>query len=381
MGEVQLQERAHELHQRLCVVDSMNYTWGPFRALDLPATLTQRLEKLIHAGQPIEEEIDKYILEELLVNEEFRESYIEGWRASGVDVVSVTIGSNREGPIAYETSIQDYAIWERLFAEFSFLKKVTSVRDAIENKQAGYQSIFFNCQNTSFLQGDIGTLNLFYNLGVHIVQLTYNSMNLLGTGCTERVDAGLSHFGVEVVRALNELGILIDLSHCSHRTVIDAVETSTAPVVFTHACCQSVYPHPRAKSDEEIKMVGKTGGYIGIVCVPGYIAPGPERSIQHVVDQISYVVDLVGIEHVGIGSDWGAQYPKIIAQELNKESATLGFRPEHGLDWSETLQGFQSWVEWPSITVELLRRGYSDEEVGKIVGGNFLQILERVLGT
>jgi len=205
-------------------------------------------------------------------------------------------------------------------------------------------------------------------------------MNLVGTGCTERVDAGLSHFGRQLVRELNKLNVLIDLSHCSRQTIFDTLEITTAPVALTHVSCNAVCPHARAKSDEEIKAVAESGGYIGILCVPAFVSSESRKSLRHVVDHIDHVVDLVGVNHVGIGTDWGARYPKAVAQKLNEESLAFGFRQEHKLDWCETLEGFRSWLDWPNITAELIRRGYTEEEVGKIIGGNFLRLLKNVLG-
>ena len=372
---------ARKLHQRFCVVDSLSYTWGPFRAMDLPEALENELARLSQSGEPIEEKIDGRILAYLVADQEFRKAYEEAWQEAAVDGISVTVGSVAENSaFALKSLIKDVALWNRLFDMFPFLQRAVRARSVEEAKSSGRRAVIFNTQNSSFLGGSLDPLELVYNLGVRIVQLTYNSMNLVGTGCTERVDAGLSHFGRQVVRELNKLNVLIDLSHCSRQTIFDTLVITTAPVALTHVSCNAVCPHARAKSDEEIKAVAESGGYIGILCVPAFVSSESRKSLRHVVDHIDHVVDLVGVNHVGIGTDWGARYPKVVAQKLNEESLAFGFRQEHKLDWCETLEGFRSWLDWPNITAELIRRGYTEEEVGKIIGGNFLRLLKNVLG-
>jgi len=349
--------------------------------MDLPEALGNELNQLSKSHCSIEEKIDERIFAYLVTDGEFKKTYEEAWRRAAVDGISVTVGSVAENSaFALKTLVKDVALWNRLFDTFPFLQRAVRARDIEEAKGLGKRAVIFNTQNTSFLGGSLDPLELVYNLGIRIIQLTYNSMNPVGTGCTERVDAGLSYFGQRVVRELNKLNVAIDLSHCSPRTVFDTLEITTAPVAFTHVACKAVYPHARAKSDEEIKAVAESGGYIGILCVPAFVSSEPRKGLRHVVDHIDYVVDLVGVDHVGIGTDWGASYPQALAQKLNEESSLFGFREEHKLDWCETLEGFRSWQDWPNITAELIRRGYNEEEVEKIVGGNFLCFLQKVLG-
>ncbi len=143
----------------------------------------------------------------------------------------------------------------------------------------------------------------FYQLGQRCSQLTYNTQNLLGSGGTERVDGGLSDFGVEIVNAMNEVGMLVDVSHCGDKTTLDAIDVSPKPIAITHSNCRALFNHPRLKTDEAIRSCAAKGGVMGITGVRMFVRDKEPTTIEHIVDHIDHVVKLVGIEHVGIGSD------------------------------------------------------------------------------
>ena len=159
-------------------------------------------------------------------------------------------------------------------------------------------------QNAICLDSDLSKLDTLYNLGIRVIQLTYNLRNMLGDGCIERTDAGLSEFGIKVVNRMNTLGILIDLSHCGRQTTIHAIEASNSPVAITHASSQPIYPHARGKSDEEMRILAENDGYMGILILPDFITAG-KPSCQTLVDHIKHAVDILGVDRVGIGTDYG----------------------------------------------------------------------------
>ncbi len=205
-------------------------------------------------------------------------------------------------------------------------------------------------------------------------------MNNMGVGCTERVDAGLSHKGIELVKRLNELGILIDASNCGPKTTLDIIETSDQPIAFTHATCKSVYPHDRGKTDEAIRALADNGGYMGIAIVPAFITEKERATVDDFFNHLDHAVELIGADHVGIGTDWGAVYPSWIAHQNNLESSQTGFRPEHKLDYGATLDGFERWVNWPNFIRGLVVCGYSDEDIKCILGQSFLTVFEKAVG-
>ncbi|TRZ67744.1 MAG: hypothetical protein D4Q77_02525, partial [Methanothrix sp.] len=243
------EKRAGRLHKESLVVDSLRYFIGPLS--QLPPEIEQQVDQELHSELG-KKKIDlSTIIGNLIVdNEAFREIYLREWNESGVDVINQTIGGVGNHPSVVDAAIQSLATWTCLFDEIDTLKKITRVQDAYAAKASGQHGVILGFQDTTFLQGDIKALDRFYQFGVRIVQLTYNMMNDMGIGCTERVDAGLSYKGIQLVKRLNELGILIDASHCGPKTTLDIIETSDQPIAFTHATCKSVYPHDRGKTDK-----------------------------------------------------------------------------------------------------------------------------------
>ena len=211
--------------------------------------------------------------------------------------------------------------------------------------------------------------------------LTYNRMDHIGVGCTERVDAGLSMFGMEVVRCCNVLGIVVDVSHCGHLTTLDACRHSKKPVTANHTAARSVYAHARGKSDEALHAIAGTGGVIGIVAAPPFLTDAAAPSIEHMLDHIDYVAAAVGWQHVGIGTDWPLQAPdEVLAAfsgELNKNH---GFRAQDRLDLTQRLVGFNDCRDLPNITRGLVKRGYSDEQIRGVLGENALRVFQEVCG-
>ena len=180
-----------------------------------------------------------------------------GLRAGDVTAINATIVVWDD----YDSALDNIKRWLGWFEQHSdLIRQVTTVDDIHRAKREGRTGVIFGWQNASPIGGDIDRLRLFHRLGVRIIQLTYNERNLLGNGCYERVDEGLSKFGLAVVKEMNRLGILIDLSHCGDRTTDEAIERSTAPVAITHANARSQFDHPRNKTDGTIKRLVERGG-------------------------------------------------------------------------------------------------------------------------
>jgi membrane dipeptidase len=169
-------------------------------------------------------------------------------------------------------------------------------------------------------------------------------MDNIGVGCTERVDAGLSMYGVDVVKHCNDIGVIVDTSHCGRLTTLDACRHSSKPVNANHTCAKALSNVARAKTDEELKAIAETGGVIGVVTVPFFITRQPPATIQHVLDHIDYIADLVGWRHVALGTDWPLQAPDDVhAAMAATELADLGFRPEDNVDVTRGVVGFRDY--------------------------------------
>jgi membrane dipeptidase len=374
VGESTL-ERAARLHRESLVVDSCSQ-FGP--SAYTPEMLA-RVEQLAAQGAPpwamVVETME--MAHRALLGGELP-GFWEGWDRAGVDVAAVTIGAFGAEPFSYENAIDELALWTERFDRLGdWLCKVRSASDIRGLRADGRRGVILAFQNATHFGDDLAKLDRFVRMGLRIIQLTYNSRNLLGDGCAERVQTGLSQFGVDVVKRLNDLGVLVDVSHCSDATSLDAIEVSERPVAVTHATCRSVAKHDRAKGDEVLRAIGETGGYFGIVLVPFFITEEPSATLEHWLEHVDRAVDLAGAEHVGIGTDWGEELAPPLVGALDEEMLRMGFREEHRVDWSATLDGYRSWTDWPNLTAALVQRGYTDDQIRGFLGANFLRVFDR----
>jgi membrane dipeptidase len=374
------EQRVKCLHEESVVVDSLtNHILSLYA--EYSQAMLEKLDELIEKGVPtpaILYEMDRMHIRELLSGESHREQ--EWMELSGVDAFSMTVGVYGEPAFSYENAVRDIALWTRKFDSLDYLVKATSVKDIYRAKKMGKKAIIMNFQNTDHIGTDLGKLDLFYDLGIRAVQLTYNLQNFVGSGSLERTDAGLSHFGVQVVKRLNELGILVDVSHCGYQTTMDAIKTSRAPVAATHSFCRKLHDHPRGNTDEQLKALADNNGYLGIVVYPSFIAP-PSRqaSLEDFLDHLDHAVEIMGVDKIGIGTDYGKVVPEPLQVRLREEGMRLGHIKGYTGGAGAT-EGYRDHREWTNFTRGLISRGYTDDEIKGILGGNFLRILEQVVG-
>ena len=319
-------------------------------------------------------------LSELEESAAAREDAAESWRRSGVDAVQVTLGGMELGTHDWEANVRDIARWHRRAAIGESMAICATGADLLRAREQGRVGILLGIQDTLQIGTDLGRLETLYGLGVRVVQLTYNRRNLVGDGCTERHQSGLSRFGLELVRELNRLGMVIDVSHSGVATTNEAVEASERPAAYTHTACRALFDHPRAKSDEQLRLIAERDGYVGIVAVPFFLGKGG-GSIADMIEHVAHAAEIVGIDRVGIATDWGF-WSTDFPQELHEMTmthfgATSGFRPQDGLELGVSLDGFVDWEDWPQITRGLLARGFADDEIRGILGGNWLSYLDR----
>ena len=387
------EERARELHERSVVIDTLQT--GPAVWND---RVFELYRKMIESGLPawmVSERTRRLILEMLAGDGETRRRYVEDLRRSGVTAVNYTVGHRwKEVSKSFRGAARSFAdlIYTiDLFPEA--LTRAARADDIVRAKREGKMAIIPGFQDTAHLEDNLEVMELFHHMGIRIVQLTYNMGNSVGVGTTERYQdtAGLSYLGLQLVEKLNDLRVVVDTGHCGYRTTLDAVEASRVPVAATHTACQAVYNYPRGKSDEEIKAIAEGGGYVGIYAVP-FFYPKEDATINHLLDEIDHAVELIGAEHVGVGLDYGNQsgpYPKEVgdliydsmwSNDVITKYGMAGFRAEHGVDPRLSVEGIETFQDWPNVTRGLVSRGYSDGEVEGILGGNFLRYFRRVVG-
>ncbi len=311
---------------------------------------------------------------------EFGEPWKEGLRTSGLHCLSLTMGPFGKEMFSYDAAVKDLALWNYKFDIVPELIKVLKAADIERAKREGKFGIILNFQNTTHIGADIDNLDFFYQLGVRQIQMTYNDLNRVGAGCTERVDCGLSRFGLQVVERMNKLGILIDVSHSGYQTSLDTIEASAVPVAFTHTVCKAVNHHDRGKTDDQLEAIARKNGYVGIVVVPNFITAEAEATLEHTLDHIDHAVKIVGADKVGIGTDFAEPYPPL-GEKMNQEVIeSLGFEARHAIDFNRATKGYRNWQDFINFSRELVLRGYKDDEIQGILGGNFLHIVREVVG-
>jgi len=244
------------------------------------------------------------------------------WIGGGGSAINATMAIHDN----YHEAMDNVSAWIRRLDERSAtLEQVTSTRDILHAKETGKTGVIFGWQNASPIENDLDRLALFHRLGVRVIQLTYNERNLLGNGCWERTDEGLSNFGVDAVREMDRLRILIDLSHVGDKTTLEAIELSERPVACTHANARSFFRHPRNKTNDALKLIAEKGGVVGATPWPPFLRRGFESTLEDYGDAIDDMVGRVGIDHVGIGTDYTQDQTKewfdlVLSQQGTKPS-------------------------------------------------------------
>lgn len=278
------------------------------------------------------------------------------------------------GPGAHEEVLAFLAAWQGYAARNSDLFSVVDTAADLDRAKAqGKVAMMMGVQNADHFR-QVGDVRKFHQLGQRCAQLTYNTQNYLGSGGTERVDAGLSDYGVEIVKAMDEVGMLVDVSHCGDRTTLDAIDVAAGPIAITHSNCRALNDHPRLKTDEAIRKLAAKGGVMGITGVRMFVRDRDPTTVEHIVDHIDHVAKLVGIEHVGIGSDADLNgYDDMPAEQLKllrgSYKASYAFREKIDTD------GFDHPKKIYDLTEALIRRRYSDSNIEAVLGGNFRRLL------
>jgi len=356
-----------------------------------PHLVTDRVERRMHevldAGGSAGEAYDAMEAEQvrqLRDDPGFRDDLRAAYDEAGVNLVSATMMSfDRTGSYA-EGVTADLERWAGRFDAVPWLRRATSPAAARRIVADGDVGVVPNTQNLgAAVEGDPDRVEALYNAGVRVGQLTYNSQNLVGHGCTERVDAGLSHHGVETVERMNDVGMVVDLSHCGRETTLDAVDVSDAPVAYTHTFARALSDHDRGKSDAELAALREADGYVGVLAVPFFLEPGPgEASFEQVFDHVDYLVERVGLDRVGIGTDWGSWTPEIpdpLRAGFEETFRALGFREEHGVTVGRGFGPMRRYEDWPAIPEGLAARGYDAADRRKLLGENVLSFWERTV--
>lgn len=315
---------------------------------------------------------DSVIIDGLNASYFLDERVLTKLRQGGVTAVNATIAAWHTSTETMNMIADLYAFMERHADQ---TMQIRTVADIAAAKATGRTGIIFGFQDTGPIHNNLRLLAVYHALGVRIIQLTYNFRNLVGSGCQAADDEGLTSYGREVIAEMNRLGILIDLSHCGPRTTLEAIEASQAPVAITHANAHALCSHPRNKTDDVLKLLAARDGIVGAAAFPFMLTGQPRATLADYLAMIDYLVNLVGIDHVGLGPDFMEEMPREIAlqalQGLSAETQELFFHVP-------PTEGFESISAFANVTAGLLAGAYQPAEIRKILGGNWLRLYTAV---
>lgn len=312
---------------------------------------------------------------------------IEAIRQRRIDVVSATQGTVGNGPDRFRDAVEWIASWDRLIGEQpNLFTKIDSVADIRAARTNGKLGIIYNFQDTTALETDASRVDVFAALGIRVIQLTYNNRNLVGDGCLESGNAGLSDFGREVVTRINKAKILLDLSHGGQRTVAEGIAASVSPPAITHSGCRALVDNPRNTSDAEMRALADKGGVFGVYLMPFLRdrgQPQPEDLLRH----LDHAIQICGEDHVGIGTD-----NTLFGYTINDETRAAHRRafedrqrrgiaaPGESGDVLYMVEGYNGADRYDRIAVDLKRRGWNTTRIEKVLGGNFVRLFGEVWG-
>lgn len=308
-------------------------------------------------------------------------------RASGIAAVNLTMGDVGNGPDGYDNAIRSIAEVEgHIAAHPDFLTRIRTAQDIRDAKASGRLGLIYGFQDTSMLDGDIGRVALFRNLGVRIVQLTYNRRNLMGDGCLEPADGGLSVLGRELIEELDRLDLLLDLSHAGPRTIEQGIAASKGPLAITHTGCRDLMDVPRNTSDRNLRALADKGGVAGIYFMPFLRASGQPRA-EDLIRHLEHAVKVCGEDHVGLGTDGPISGVTLDAAAAKAQREFFEKRKQAGIaapgeaaDVFNLIPEYNDPGRFMTLADDLSRRGWSSGRIEKVLGGNFVRLFEAVWG-
>lgn len=309
--------------------------------------------------------------------ESFTEEHWATYRDCGVDVLALGRGA------ADRTSALEFmAQWNGFIASHSdWFTRIDDPRDLSHAAETDRFGIMITFQNSDHFES-LDDVDLFYGLGQRVSQITYNFQNRFGSGFLENNDGGVPVEGERLIERMQDVGMVVDLSHCGDRTTMEALEAATLPTIFTHASCRALLPgFLRCKTDEAIRALAAGGGVMGIPFIRFMIKAGPPVGVDDVVDHFDHVANLVGVEHVGIGSDLdieGFGSPRVPPDQQLGPVGQANFERYNAYftdDGYVHIDGLNHPKRVFDLTEGLIRRGWSDDNIALVLGGNFIRVL------
>ena len=373
-------EHGLALHANSLVFDS--YGFSPRAAIDGEAIKAAVLAGASDAE--LEDLREDMSMTRCITSAEEQREYLEAWRASGVTCIFQNAGQECQDPMRLIKRLARFTYTTDMLREH--VSKAVIPDDIEAVKAAGKHCLYMTgngvplTQDWNTIPDELRYLKIFYQLGIRMMHLTYQRRNMIGDGCGETSNAGLSDFGKAVVAEMNRVGVIVDCAHSGWQTSLEAAQLSGKPMVASHTVAGALYAHIRSKPDEVIKAIADTDGLVGICCISRFLRG--KGDLNALLDHIDYVAKKFGVDYVAIGTD--IAYTSSYSAAENKKAAVGGLRrqreafrslwPQDDFIPTEEADLSLAWTNWPLYTVGLVQRGYSDEDIRKILGGNVMRV-------
>jgi membrane dipeptidase len=373
-----------ELHANSLVVES--YGFSPRAALD-----GDTIKAAIEGGASeieLKDTRENMTMTRCVTDAAERREYMDAWQAAGVTCIFQNAG---EEGMAVSWLLKRLARFTYVTDMMSnFVYKAATPDDIVAAKKQNKHCLYFSGngvpipQDWISVEEELRFIRVFFQLGIRMMHLTYNRRNVIGDGCGEPSDGGLSDFGRAVIAEMNRIGLIVDVAHCGWQTSLEAAEVSNHPIVASHTTCAALHEHIRSKPDNVIRAIVDKGGLIGICCIPSFL--GGKGDIARMMQHIKYVVKTFGADHVAIGTDIAyasrnsARENQKIPSRRKTRKAWESLWPEGSLTSGPRESRLSmAWTNWPLFTVGLVQLGLSDSDIQKILGGNVIRVAREVL--
>ena len=300
-------------------------------------------------------------------------------RTAGLDAVHVTIVYHED----YNELLTETKKWEKLFKDNSdIIFQGWDYKDIEKANKEKKTAIFFGFQNCSPIEDDIKLVEKIHKLGCRFMQLTYNNQSLLATGCYEKIDSGVTNFGREVIKEMNRVGVVIDMSHSAEKSTIDAIELSQKPIAITHANPSFWHPAKRNKSSDLLKILSDSGGILGLSLYPHHLKNNTNCTLESFCEMVAKTAEIMNIKQIGIGSDLCLQQPDSVVEWMRNgtwsKSTNFGEGPRFKARSPPQPQSFEDPRGFLNIENGLRQVGFSDEETNGILGNNWYSFYKSI---
>ena len=372
-------EHGLELHKNSLVIDA--YGFMPRAAYNgelINTALNAKASSL--EVQDMQEDMS---MTRFVLDKKEREEFENAWEASGVTCIIQNAGEEGNDIKRLLKRLSHFTYATDMMKDF--VGKAVNPEDILKAKKENRHALYFSGNGVPLpgewvsVEEELRYISVFFQLGIRMMHLTYNRRNVIGDGCAEKSNGGLSDFGRSVVKEMNRVGVIVDIAHSGWQTSLEAAQLSQRPMVASHSTIASVNHHIRSKPDNVIRAIADTGGYIGICCIPRFL--GGTGDISSMMKHIDYVVKKFGSDHVAIGTDISytssfaaEESRKITASKQGGRTRWEALWPDDNFKESAQMVQSMSWTNWPLFTVGMVQMGYSDDVIQKILSGNSMRV-------